>query len=387
MEAFLTAYGLPYGAFRELMCTTNSLVAGSAALSLYLQQEGLAGFEEGDLDVWVDTRSVSTPIVAPAAPMQSGAMQSVASAASVRSSFLHFLLQNQYALVRSYATEYNSVCEILSFERDGKKVQVILVNESDLIGYVRDNFDLSVCMTWWDAQADRFETLWPETLRFEMHVESEDASEAVIIRQVGRIQKYEARGFRLVEHPCPAFAMRDELVGLEELGTAFDTISYEEVNCAEFLRSSWHVLLRVGEQFHAYDRRDLVRYMEAHAVHSPIGVLYDTPHKQSLTEEAKEWLLLSDYAIAVLVAAGSMEIGRFKRSVHECFFFTVEEWLKGSEGTLGVPGVVCEVPLEAFQIASGNVGAPSVTSAFQASAHSVSDALPLYHPDVYWMDG
>jgi len=363
MEAFLTAYGLPYGAFRELMCTTNSLVAGSAALSLYLQQEGLAGFEEGDLDVWVQ------------APL-CGALQ------SVRSRFLHFLLQNQYTLVRSYATEYNSVCEILSFERDGKKVQVILVNESDLIGYVRDNFDLSVCMTWWDAQADRFETLWPDTLRFEMHVKSEDASEAVIIRQVGRIQKYEARGFRLVEHPCPAFAARDELVGLEELGTAFDTISYEEVNCAEFLRSSWHVLLRVGEQFHAYDRRDLVRYMEAHAVHSPIGVLYDTPHKQSLTEEAKEWLLLSDYAIAVLVAAGSMEIGRFKRSVHECFFFTVEEWLKGSEGTLGVPGVVCEVPFEAFQASVQSVsGSQSVSS-----SHSVS-GLPLYHPDVYWMDG
>jgi hypothetical protein len=220
----------------------------------------------------------------------------------------------------------------------------------------------------------------------EMHSVSEVASEAVIIRQVGRIQKYEARGFRLVERPCPAFAMRDELIGLEELGKAFDTISYEEVDGAEFLRSSWHVLLRVGEQFHAYDRRDLVRYMEAHAVHSPIGVLYDTPHKQSITEEAKGWLLLSDYAIVVLVAAGSMEIGRFKRSVHECFFFTVEEWLKGSEGALGAPGVECAPPLDSLGAASDNDSILGIASG-NVAAHSVSDSLPLYHPDVYWMDG
>lgn len=391
MEAFIGSYALPYEPFRELMRTTNALVAGSAALSLYLQQEGQAGFEPGDLDIWVeDTRQLVA---------SSGAYQQFGN----RYLFINFLIKNGYNVVCKYEpkAEYESlrIREILSFVNRERKVQVILLAEKDLKGYMRE-FDLSVCMSWWDARTERCETLWPETLGREMFIGGSAASHAShangclsgglsggldashALRQISRIQKYEERGFRLIERPCPAMGKRDGLVGLEELaGKAFDTISYEEVDCAEFLRSSWHVLLRVGEQFHAFHRNDLAAYLEKHSVHHPhIGKLYDTPHKQTITESAKGWLQWSDYAIVVLTHGQTVDIGNHSKSLHECCFYTVEEWT-----TDGAPGVICEVPsLEALERCP--VRGPLRSPLRSPSAMSVP-SVPLYHEDVYWMDG
>lgn len=372
MEAFIGSYGLPYGPFRELMRTTNALVAGSAALSLYLQQEGQAGFEPGDLDIWVeDTRQLVA---------SSGAYHQFGN----RYLFVNFLIKNGYNVVCKYEpkAEYESlpIREILSFINRERKVQVILLAEKDLKGYMRE-FDLSVCMSWWDARTERCETLWPETLRREMFMAdaesgSNAASQAHALRKISRIQKYEERGFRLIERPCPSMGKRDELVGLEELTEkAFDTITYEEVDCAEFLRSSWHVLLRVGEQFHAFHRTTLATYLEKHSVHHPhIGKLYDTPHKQTITESAKGWLQWSDYAIVVLVSRETVDIGNSSKSLHECCFYTVEEWT--TDG--GAPGVICEVP---------DVDVLSRCPVREYFRVPLRSPLPLYHEDVYWMDG
>ena len=55
MEEFLDSYELPFHAFRTLVTENNALVAGSAALALYLKQEGVdPGFEPNDLDIWVE---------------------------------------------------------------------------------------------------------------------------------------------------------------------------------------------------------------------------------------------------------------------------------------------------------------------------------------------
>ena len=377
MEALIRVYGLPYGPFRELMRTTNALVAGSAALAMYLQQDGQEpGFEAADLDIWVeDTRQLVA---------SSGAYQQFGN----RYLFINFLVKNGFNVVCKYtssATDYDPlhrIREILSFvNREGKKVQIVLLEEKNLIGYVRDNFDLSVCMSWWDARTERFENAWPEdTLQREMHMtDASQAShasgglDALAARQISRIQKYEERGFRLVERPCPATRKRDGLVGLEEFAgqTAFDTISYEEVDCVDFLRATtWNVLLRIGEQFHAFHRKDLAAYLEKHSMHHPhIGKLYDTPHKQTITESAKVWMQWSDYAIVVLVSRETVDIGNHSKSLHECCFYTVEEWT--TDG--GAPGVICE-------IADVDVLSRCPMAYFRAQ-------VPLYHEDVYWMDG
>jgi hypothetical protein len=41
MESFLESYHLEFTVIQELMIQTGSLVAGSAALALYLKQEGI----------------------------------------------------------------------------------------------------------------------------------------------------------------------------------------------------------------------------------------------------------------------------------------------------------------------------------------------------------
>ena len=54
MENFITSYGLPFHDFQELLKKTGAVVAGSAALALYLQQESIdAGFIPNDMDIFV----------------------------------------------------------------------------------------------------------------------------------------------------------------------------------------------------------------------------------------------------------------------------------------------------------------------------------------------
>lgn len=53
MDAFVTSYGLDYVRFRELISANDVLMAGSSALSLYLQQlTGDSVFEPNDIDIW-----------------------------------------------------------------------------------------------------------------------------------------------------------------------------------------------------------------------------------------------------------------------------------------------------------------------------------------------
>jgi len=367
MEQLITSYGLPYTEFHEILSSTNCLVAGSAALSMYLQQEGIdPGFYPNDIDIWVeDTRQLVA---------SSGAYQQFGN----RYIFINFLIKNGFNVTCKYEPKredyepLHKITEILSFmNREGKEIQIVLLTETDLIRYVRENFDLSICMSWWNAWEERFENLWPEeTLRKEMmFTPVAEKTE----RESERVQKYEERGFRLVERSCPAVGHRDRLTGLSELAgqVAFDTISYDEVDCAEFLRaSSWHVLLRVGEQFHAFHRATLNQYLDTHLSHHPqLGDLYDTPHKHTISSPSKVWLNWSDYAIAVLVPEYSIAIGNQTKSLYECRFYTVEQWV--TEG--GVPGAVSSMSLSEDEIHAPNV--------------PLSADIPLYHPDVYWMDG
>jgi len=339
MNSFITSFGLPAAPFKQILKTNNCLMAGSSALSLYLQQEGIEpGFSPGDIDIWVeDTRQLVG---------SSGAYHQFGN----RYIFINFLVKNGFNVVYKYNPKQEDykplhhITEIISFmNREGKEVQVILLNQSNLLKYIRENFDLSICMSWWDPINEKFENMWPEeTLRKEMlYYPTQNAN----IRESERIEKYKGRGFRLIEHPCSAIGERDQLIGVDKLEgqLAFDTISYDEVDCATFLRaSSWHVLLQVGDKFQAFHRRELKKFLKGHGTYHPdLGVLYDTPHRQTILDSAKMMLSWSDYSIVSLVPAYNVTIGNNTKSLYECRFYTVEQWT--TEG--GLPGIVREVPL------------------------------------------
>jgi hypothetical protein len=364
MESFIESYGLPFPAFRELIEETNSLVAGSAALALYLQQEGIdPGFVPGDLDIWVRH---TVELIS-----RDGSQHRPANIDRVSL----FLIQQGYDLTTKFEPKNNEdydqlhhITHILSFVKEGKEIQIIMVDYHNLNIYIHLYFDLSVCMTWWNPVENSFKTSIPQSTRrkvmhFHPHMEMDERSDA-------RIQKYIDRGFTLAEEvPCHALVEQDPRlsVGLLSETTAFDVIAYEDVNAAEFLRkSSYHILLQMGEQLHAFHRNTLCEYLEAHKMHlEPVGYVVDTPHKLSLMSDSLSVFPYSDYSVFILVHAYDFQ----GKSIYSVRCYTLDGWFTDEP--------VCTIE------------PPSSEVVFAAAPSSVSHSnsqLPLYHPDVYWMD-
>ena len=355
MEPFLSSYHLPFHDFQALLCSTNSVVAGSCALALYLKQGGVdPGFVPRDMDIWIEDT-----------PMQVST-QGAIHQYSNHHMFLDLLLKNGFYTFSTFEPHsYDSlhgITRILSLRnREKQEIQLIFLNVSDLYHYILHNFDLSICMCWWNADHNLFECMWPEdTMNKEMYYyPARDHT----TREGTRIDKYKARGFTLLEWPCAAQGVQDmrEDLSVFDGKTAFDLFAYEDVDIVPFLKSSHHVLLHVGEQFYAFHRDTLKKYFEEKRMIHPLGIMVDTPHKQTIPEEAARLLSFSDYTLAALVLEYTLPWSHAQKSVHSVHFYTVAQWTASA-----APGAIVEPP--EFQ----SVGA--------------AGRLPLHHPDVYWMD-
>ena len=358
MENFIESYHLPFGPFQELVKSANCLVAGSAALALYLKQYGIEpGFTPGDMDIWAeDTQEL---VASRGTYEQHGNLYL----------FSNFLIQNGFNVTMKCDPKENdyenfhNITHILSFiNRDGKKIQLILLRETNIFNYIYDNFDLSPCMSWWNSYNNTFQTLWPEeTLRKDMYYYS---TREITGREIERIEKYKERGFRLVDLPCPAVGRRDMRTDLSCLTgqTAFDLFAYEDVDCAEFLKdSSWNVLIRVGQQFQAFHRTTLTNYLNDHMSEFQGEMLYDTPFKQTILYPVTVWLAWSDYSIFELLPNYTIHDGHTVKSVHACHLYTVEQWAARQPGYIETSTLI--------------------------DRSYISRPIAVYHDDVSWMGG
>ena len=328
MQPFITAYGLDFPRFREIIQTSNSLVAGSAALYCYLQQKELEpGFTPGDLDIWMeDTHSIF---------MESGHFNQRSNAARIS----QFLFQQGYNISPvAESNEYGDlqqIKQVLSFiNSTGKKIQVILVTATKLLPYIAKHFDLSHCITWWDPVLNLCDTMYPETtLEREMFVIPRDDPWPDKLYE--RVDKYTNRGFTLREtfFVCEKDSrtmLDDESCVLKGV-TAFDMWTLDDVNAIEFLKaSSYHILLKAGNQFHAFHRKNLCTFMATRSLHLPsIGEVYDTPHNQTIIKDAFIVLPYTDYSIYELLPEFTVSHHTKQKSMYTMKCYTVEGWNNG----------------------------------------------------------
>uniref|UniRef100_A0A6C0KTW8 Uncharacterized protein n=1 Tax=viral metagenome TaxID=1070528 RepID=A0A6C0KTW8_9ZZZZ len=328
MESLISSYGLDFPAFRTLLSTTNSLVAGSAALYAYFKEHGVdPQFVPGDLDIWMEDNH--DLIALHGSYEQRGNLYR----------FTNFLLQQGYNVTTKFEVNHDGdyskvhhISQIFSFmNSDQKEIQLILLNYRKLKEYVQQYFDLSPCMTWWNAKENQMETIHPDTIEHKMHIMSDLE---VGSRQLARIQKYEARGFCLQEKPCPAVLERDmrENANMLTGQKAFDVIAYEELDASAFLKeSSYHILLQVSDQLQAFHRKTLCDYMQERATRIPgMGVVVDTPNRQSLPSDILNVMPYSDYSIYELVPF----VTEREKSIYTVQCYTVDQWLRHAPGAL-----------------------------------------------------
>ncbi len=187
MEELITSYGLPFHDFQKLLKRINGVVTGSAALAMYLKQEGIdSGFVPNDIDIFVQERGDS-----------------------VCSELTQFLQKHEFKKSdkfdeeggRSYYPELNDILTVDSYTNEaGKEIQIICLNttEERIEDYICTQFDLSICATWWDSE--RFHTLNPSLTKRKMMYRIDKPLVLLIDSKLDvRIEKYLLRGFTLVD--------------------------------------------------------------------------------------------------------------------------------------------------------------------------------------------
>ena len=340
MQALLTHYSLETEPFLSILTRPHVLLTGSAALWIYLQEQGAdPGFQPANLDLYI-------------------AMPE----AHHHGSFLSFLQNADLGIVFRYllGRGYNSVPEeagsegaeevkeapeeaeeraiTLTMVRDHCRIRLLALRVPDLVEYVCSHADLSPCMTWWNPTLGHCETVHPErTLRRGMRRTN------VLVSHAARIQKYESRGFTLESDPTAIHMLdpRAEAGALEGC-RAYDVIGLEEVDAAEWLQaSSWNILVRVQDSFHAFDRRALSRCMQDKSTAVPrYAIVYDTPHHQSVCEEALDYLLFGDWSVYELQLEHTITYGFAndrQKSVYRMICYTVEQYVMGDAGVILAP--------------------------------------------------
>lgn len=314
MNAFATQYGLNFAEFRQLLTHSPYLVAGSSALANYLAQEGQdPGFTPNDMDIWIEgpvgvyyATDRSYLCHPPVATMTQFLLRS------------GYQIQDQVEskLDEPYHQSLNRIQRVFYFQhpQQNTHVQLILVQSQNLLHYIYQHFDLSICMSWYNADQDKFQTVFPEdTLgRVLLVMRNEDKP-----RTQDRIRKYMERGFKQEEEPPITNLEKDERDILYsedpwELRdkTAFDCIELEDRPVVEFLKESpWHILLKSGETYYAFHRQRLLDCMKKKRITvKKYGDLFDTPFNQSLNEIQLESLRYSDFSIYELTPSYSLTL-------------------------------------------------------------------------------
>ena len=184
-KEFIESYNINFSEFKKIIIEVGALITGSFSLAGFLQQEGIdVGYEPNDMDIFVS----------------------------------HIELDKLFSFIETYGykkfeqniDEYESFNEvdnyccvhgidhIVSFrDENDKKIQVIVVKSDNIKEYVSKNFDLSVCISWWNVKEDTFETLVPElTKKKEMYMNT-----PLTKKLLTRIEKYKQRGFTIVNKP------------------------------------------------------------------------------------------------------------------------------------------------------------------------------------------
>jgi len=196
MEELITSYGLPFHDFQKLLKRIDGVVTGSAALAMYLKQEGIdSGFVPNDIDIFVQERGDSVCSELTQFLRKYGFKKS--------DKFDQFNVEEGG---RSYYPELNDILTVDSYTNEaGKEIQIISLNttEERIEDYICTQFDLSICATWWDSE--RFHTLNPSLTKRKMMYRIDKPLVLLIDSKLDtRIEKYLLRGFTLIDDTVAA---------------------------------------------------------------------------------------------------------------------------------------------------------------------------------------
>ena len=339
-QSIASTFHLPPASLRNLLLTNDALMAGPAALTGYLEQNGKTGFDAPRMDIWINGRH----------PRWMYYLLATQPDLSTHHRFITFLEKNNYVNMDKIRTLLgkaapNANDSILQFSHPfGKVIRLLFLD-----GHVRPDaimkcaeFNVDNC--WYDHDADTFHSRSSSILHKHIYGCPRDeyipSMESLTECQRMHLAFYLSVGFILGNENCSALEEKDPRIMTDSIlkgVKAFDVCAYEEVDAVEFLDTSyWNILIKTGDQFQAFDRAILYDYMQQHQTHIVIGddniILYDTPLKQSVSHRAVDMFLWSDYSIIELVPFTTVEVDGEPKSIMHVHFYKVVQWNQGVPG-------------------------------------------------------
>jgi len=338
MESFIQSYGIGFAAFHQAALHTGTYMAGSAALALYLKQEGLdLAFEPTDIDLYV--RGDTT------------VMRDLLMAHGFEDADKFDLVESPYATpcitsVRSYVNQATQEIQLITLEKSHVIVE-----------YIASQFDLSICATWWEPVANEFYTMDETSMRNHLMYMNQDELEhrrlsgSLSKKTQGRLAKYCARGFTTLPRHTATWRQDTRQAvtcctwAAAGLPTAFDVWQYEEVNCALFLKQSpHHILLRIQEAVYAFDRHNLFHSMNDRYRMLERGMyVFQTPLNHSVSRVAMTMFLNSELSVYELTDAVTRTDFRGEPvTIYTVRGYPTSNWLRNRQAVAVAP----YVPLE-----------------------------------------
>jgi len=319
MENFITSYGLPFHDFQELLKSEGAVIAGSSALALYLEQEGIdAGFIPNDMDIFVRRPcpcDQCNPLV-----------QFVRKHGFKKTDkFDCNVIAAENA--RAYYSSMGDIRNVVSYMNDdGKEVQVISLNsEGHIKDYIIDHFDLSMCATWWDG--DGFYTVDSESTKRKIMYRMTKPSDLdyVETKIQARIEKYLMRGFRFDNDGVDTDM---EEVDYSKI-SVYDMMTLEDIPLTVFLLISHsNIVLKVREQYYGFDRKTLVDYMVGKRVQVSDWVeIFETPYRQYISSANMNLVKSDVFRIYKLCDESSVPFRGGMVSIYDVKAFTIKMWI------------------------------------------------------------
>jgi hypothetical protein len=327
MDSFITSYGIPFEDFSKIINETGALIAGSSALALYLQQEGIdPGYKPNDIDIWIAYEEPCT-----CQSCQKGNKNPELTFTQLSSFLEEFgfkdckkfskdlleLDSKQYL----YSESLSGIKTVTAFKNaDGQEIQIIQARTSNLLDYIKYQFDLSCCVTWWDSKENTFKTHNPIKTKAKMMYNMKDKVHSELSdKELPRCEKYKSRGFTFVDPPCPFNKTPDprsftdsgvwtkkskKNAELDKPVKAFDILTFDKTPIKEFLsESEWNIVIKSGDVFYAFNRKVLDNIVsQTRKVYNAEGVrngvvTYKLPFGYLISDESMLMLLKSDYSI------------------------------------------------------------------------------------------
>lgn len=318
MEALITSYGLDFKSFNDLLVKYKAIIAGSSVLSIYLDNV----FTANDIDIWIPcSKSINAFL-----PIYKDLVKYFAKYDYDDEEVNKTEVTNERSKYTNLPTGRASIIKVLEFHnKDEKRVQFIFIDMNPII-FIKQTFDLSICMTWYNPKTQTIETYDKiHTNSMEMYINYNKEIKDLHPKNQARVEKYISRGFKLIPKPLPIFNSRDERIFTKNFKMeASDIILLEEVNVCDYIKESRdNIILKVGHSYYAYKRQELINELKKFDIPSLYYTL--TPVKQAIISSDIDLFKYDDYSFYDIKLT-SIKTSDKKHNIHKVKPLSVKEF-------------------------------------------------------------